>query len=399
MDRWLLRTERNLLLPVTQVMAIDYSALPSPCFILDERLLRRNLAIVREVQDRTGVTILLALKGFAMFSAFPLLRQYLSGVTASSLHEAVLGSEEFGGDVHVYCPAYRPQEIGRLLDLGSHITFNSLSQWERYRTELQASPRAISPGLRINPGYSPVTTELYNPCAPGSRLGVSATQLGEKLPDGIEGLHIHNLCESDSRALEFTLRLVERDFGRFLPALRWLNLGGGHLMTGEEYDLEHLYSLLRDFRSRYPNLRLVLEPGSAIAWRTGYLLATVLDIVPTAELPVAMLDVSIAAHMPDCLEMPYRPHIQGALEATSGLPTYKMGGLSCLAGDVVGDYSFKQPLKEGDRVVFDDMIHYTMVKTTTFNGINLPSIGIWREDDRFELIREFAYEDYRNRLS
>jgi carboxynorspermidine decarboxylase len=279
----------------------------------------------------------------------------------------------------------------------SHITFNSLQQFERFYPQTQFEN--ISCGLRINPEFSDVETDLYNPCAPGSRLGVVAELLGDKLPAGVEGLHFHTLCESTSFDLERTLAVVEEKFGKFFSQIKWLNMGGGHLMTREGYDTEHLILLLKNFNAKYPHLQLILEPGSAFAWRTGVLVSSVVDIVENKGIKTAMLDVSFSCHMPDCLEMPYKPAIVGATDFVSGKPTYRMGGNSCLSGDFYGDWSFDEELKIGDRIVFEDMIHYTMVKTTMFNGVSHPSIGIWTKENEFRLIREFGYEDYKGRIS
>ncbi len=377
---------------------IDVAAVPSPCYVVDQRALRRNLEVLAGVQADADCTIILALKGFAMWSTFPLIRQYLRGATASSLDEARLAHEEFGGEVHVYAPAYRDDEIGELLQCADHISFNSLSQWRRFRRAVAAHPRRISPGLRINPEHSEVKVALYDPCAPGSRLGITAAQLeGEDL-DGIEGLHFHTLCELNADALERTLAAVETKFGAWLPQMKWVNFGGGHHITREDYDCGLLVRLIREFRARH-GVEVYLEPGEAIALNTGVLVATVLDIVENHG-PIAVLDTSATAHMPDVLEMPYRPGIVGA-----GLPgekahTCRLGGLSCLAGDMIGEYSFDQPLKVGDRLVFNDMAHYTMVKNTTFNGVRLPSIAI-HDPDRGDtrIVRRFGYDDYRSRLS
>lgn len=365
------------------------AAIPSPCFVLDEARLERNLRVFERVQRLAPVQVLLALKGFALFHSFPLIRQSLAGASASSLWEARLAAEEFGGALHVYSPAYRDQDLPELLDRASHLTFNSLSQWERSG----ASSSAI--GLRINPLYSPVKTALYNPCQPGSRLGVLPEQLGDRLPEGINGFLSHNLCESDSFALEKTLQHIEQHYGHLLPQIQWLNLGGGHLMTHEHYDVDHAIAVLCAFHDRYPHLQLFLEPGSAIVWQTGFLLSTVLDLIPTPDLTHVMLDVSFTAHMPDCLEMPYQPEIVGATASEGG---YRLGGSSCLAGDFLGDYQFDRALSVGDRLVFEDMMHYTMVKTTMFNGVAHPAIGCLKKDGSFELWRQFGYEDYRSRV-
>ncbi|MGB3180762.1 MAG: carboxynorspermidine decarboxylase [Cyclobacteriaceae bacterium] len=379
-------------------MPINFDRVPTACFVLDEAKLRGNLETMRYVQEQSGARIILALKGFAMFSAFGLIKEYLQGTTASSLHEARLGYEEFGNEVHAYTPAYFDSEFDELLRYCNHITFNSPAQWERFRGRVQSCNKNVSCGIRINPEYSEVETDLYNPCAIGTRLGVTADQLGSTLPEGIEGLHFHTLCENDSYALERTLRVIEDRFGALLHQAKWLNLGGGHLMTRKGYDLEHLIKLIRHLRETY-DLEITMEPGSAVAWETGYLTSTVEDIIDNHDIGAVVLDVSVSAHMPDCIEMPYKPRVLGARDAEPGKPGYRLGGLTCLAGDYVGDYAFDQPLQIGDRVVFDDMMHYTMVKTTFFNGVRHPSIGIWHEDETFRLVREFGYEDYRNKLS
>jgi len=376
---------------------MDYSKIPSPCYVLDEVAFRKNLKLIKSVKDRAGVEIILAFKAFAMWSVFPIVREYIPYSTASSLVEARLAFEEMGSPAHTYGPAYTDKEFPAIMNCSSHITFNSLNQFERFYPQTQFNN--ISCGLRINPEFSDVETDLYNPCAPGSRLGIVSDLLGANLPDGVEGLHFHTLCESSSFDLEKTLNIVEEKFGKYFPQLKWLNMGGGHLMTREGYDTGHLISLLKTFKAKYPDLQLILEPGSAFAWRTGVLVSTVIDIVENKGIMTAMLDVSFACHMPDCLEMPYKPSILGATDAVPGKPTYRMGGNSCLSGDFMGDWSFENELKIGDRIVFEDMIHYTMVKTTMFNGVSHPGIGMWTTGNEFKLIREFGYEDYKSRLS
>ncbi|MBP1663761.1 MAG: carboxynorspermidine decarboxylase [Bacteroidetes bacterium] len=376
---------------------MNYTEIPSPCYVLDEKAFRKNLALIRSVKERAGVEIILAFKAFAMWSVFPIVREYIPCSTASSLAEARLAFEEMGSPAHTYAPAYSDAEFSEIMSYSSHITFNSLTQFNNYYP--QTTQKNISCGLRINPEFSDVETDLYNPCAPGSRLGVVTSLLGDKLPRGIEGLHFHTLCESTSYDLEKTLNVVEEKFGKYFPQIKWLNMGGGHLMTREGYDVEHLIETLRNFKEKYPHLHIILEPGSAFAWRTGVLVSTVLDVVENRGIKTAMLNVSFACHMPDCLEMPYKPAILGARDAEPGKPTYRMGGNSCLSGDFYGSWSFDEDLKPGDRVVFDDMIHYTMVKTTMFNGVTHPSIGIWTADDTFKIIRKFGYEDYKNRMS
>lgn len=378
---------------------IDYNQIPSPSYVLEERLLRRNLELIRSVQDRAGVSIILALKGFAMWRVFPMVGRYLKGATASSLHEARLIFEEMGVKAHTYSPAYMPDEFGELMQYSSHITFNSLNQYALYRDRLKGAPHPISAGLRVNPEYSEVEVDLYNPAAKGSRLGVAPDNLGDALPEGIEGLHFHTLCESSSYGLEKVLAAFEKHFGRFFSQLKWVNFGGGHLMTRQGYDIEHLVGLLQRFREKY-GLEVILEPGSAIAWETGDLVSTVLDIVENRGVKTAIADVSFTAHMPDTLEMPYRPRIEGASSTPlPGKPAYRIGGVSCLAGDYMAEYSFEQPLAVGSRLVFKDMIHYTMVKTTTFNGVRHPDICIWKEDGALEVVRQFTYEDFKGRLS
>lgn len=379
-------------------MTIDYATTPSPCFVLEESRLRANLELLAHVQRESGAKIILALKGFAMYGTFPLVRQYLPGVTASSLSEARLGREEHGGEVHAYCTAYIDEDFDAIAAIASHVTFNSVGQFERYRGRLAGK----SAGLRINPEYAEVETDLYNPCVPGSRLGVTAAQLGMKLPEGVEGLHFHTLCEKGSDTLERTLEHVEARFGSLLDQVRWLNMGGGHAITRKGYDVDKLIALVRATRARHPNLEeIVLEPGSAVGWQTGELVSTVLDVVDNGGVRTAMLDASFSAHMPDCLEMPYRPTVLGAKnDAAPDEPghRYHLGGQTCLAGDFMADYVFEKPLAVGDRVVFWDMIHYTMVKTTTFNGGNLPAIAIAREDGRLEVLKRFGYEEYKSRL-
>ncbi|MBP1677356.1 MAG: carboxynorspermidine decarboxylase [Bacteroidetes bacterium] len=376
---------------------IDYNKIPSPCYVLDESAFRRNLELIKSVKDRAEVEIILAFKAFAMWSVFPIVREYIPYSTASSLAEARLAYEEMGSPAHTYGPAYTDREFPEIVKCSSHITFNSLSQFERFYPQTQFYN--VSCGLRINPEFSDVETDLYNPCAPGSRLGVVAGLLGDQLPEGVEGLHFHTLCESSSYDLEKTLTVVEEKFGKYFNQIKWLNMGGGHLMTREGYDIEHLISLLQNFKVRHPHLQLILEPGSAFAWRTGVLVSSVVDVVENKGIKTAMLDVSFSCHMPDCLEMPYKPAIVGATDVAEGKPAYRMGGNSCLSGDYYGSWSFDKELQIGDRIVFEDMIHYTMVKTTMFNGVSHPSIGMWTTNNEFKLIREFGYEDYKNRMS
>ena len=373
---------------------IDFLTMPSPCYVLDERLLDANLAVIDRVRRESGAEVIVALKACAMWSIFPELARHSDGATASSAAEARLVFEEFGRPAHTYAPVYTDRNIDEILRCSDHITFNSVAQFERFGQ--RALIRGISCGLRINPEYSPVGTDLYNPCVPGSRLGVTAGELRE-LPAGIEGLHFHVLCESRPAHLRLALEAVERRFGRLLDRVAWLNMGGGHLMTHAEYDCDELIALLREFRSRHPHLRLILEPGSAFTWRTGYLVSTVEDIVTNGGVHTAMLDVS--CHMPDCLEMPYKPAIVGAHDPAEGETRWRMGGTSCLAGDYCGDWAFDRAPQVGDRIVFEDMIHYTMVKTTMFNGVQHPAILIARRDGSVETVREFGYEDFKSRMS
>lgn len=377
---------------------IDYSKVPSPCYVVDEVKLRKNLELIRSVKDRAGVEIILAFKAFALWKLFGIVREYIPYSTASSLSEARLAFEEMGALAHTYSPAYTEKEFPVIAECSSHISFNSLSQFSRFYPYLQKMDRKVSCGLRINPEFSLVETDLYNPCAPGSRLGVVADLLEDGLPDGVEGLHCHTLCESSADDLELMLNAIEKGFARFLPKVKWLNLGGGHLMTREGYDVERLISLLKNFKAKYPNLEIILEPGSAFAWRTGELVSSVVDVVENHGVKTAILDVSFACHMPDCLEMPYKPAIVGATDEVEGKPTYRMGGNSCLSGDFYGSWSFDKELSVGDKVVFEDMIHYTTVKTTMFNGISHPSIALWTKDGNLEMLREYSYEDYRSRM-
>jgi carboxynorspermidine decarboxylase len=379
-------------------MSIDYNKIPSPCYVIDEERFRKNLSLIKHVSDESGAEIILAFKGFAMWGVFPILKEYISGAAASSVDEARLCYEEIGSPAHTYSPVYKTADFRSIMKFSSHITFNSLAQYGKYSGELRNSSKNISAGLRINPEYSEVSHGIYNPCSPGSRLGVIAEDLEMGLPEGIEGFHFHVLFESDSYALEKVLDIIELKFGRFFPKLKWINMGGGHLLTRNGYNTDHLIKVLKAFRER-SGLHVIIEPGSAFAWETGELVAMVEDIVENQGIKTAILDVSFTAHMPDCLEMPYKPKILGATDPVQNKPTYRIGGNSCLSGDFMGEWSFDAELKPGDRVVFWDMIHYTMVKTTTFNGVHHPSIGIWTSDGTFRLIKEFGYKDYKNRLS
>ncbi len=380
-------------------MPVDFSKIPSPCFVIDEQLLEQNLQLIKGVADATGVEIILAFKGFAMWSVFPLVRKYIKGAAASSVNEARLAVEEMKTKAHTYSAVFTQEEFNDILEYSSHVTFNSLAQFHRFNPEIESSKKKVSIGLRVNPEFSEVSTALYNPCSPGSRLGVTAEALGEQLPADIEGFHFHALCEGSAVDLEKVLFSVEQKFGKFFSRLKWINMGGGHLMTRKDYDVELLKSTLINFKKRYPHLHVILEPGAAFAWETGYLVSTVQDMVVNGGIKTAMLDVSFTAHMPDCLEMPYKPRIIGATDELAGKPTYRMGGNSCLSGDFVGNWSFDNELKVGDAIIFEDMIHYTMVKTTFFNGVTHPVLGRWNDKTGFQLVRKFGYRDYKAKLS
>lgn len=381
--------------------ALDLAAIETPCFVIDRGALAANLEILGEAQRRAGCKILLALKGFAAWHAFDQIRRVLPGVTSSSVDEARLGREEFGGEVHACAPAYSDADFDTLLGLCDHLVFNSFSQWQRLRPRYQAhrdrGGREVEFGIRINPEHREVEVELYDPCGACSRLGVVASQFRPEQLEGISGLHFHNLCELGSDALARTVAAVEDRFGRWLPGLKWLNMGGGHHITRPGYDVDRLVETVTRVRERW-GVEVYLEPGEAIALGTGVLVASVLDVVHNG-MDIAILDTSATAHMPDVLEMPYRPRIVGAGEPGEHTHTYRLGGLTCLAGDVIGDYSFPRPLVPGDRLVFLDMAHYTMVKTTTFNGVRLPSIALWDPSSRsLDVVRRFAYDDYKRRL-
>ena len=377
---------------------VDLQHIPSPSFVVDEMRLRANLEIIDSVQKRTGAKVILALKGFAMFSTFSIIREYLCGTTASSVAEALLGTNEFGGEVHTYAPAYTEQDVDELLPISDHITFNSVSQFHRYRDQVRQSPRPVSCGLRVNPEYSEVEVSIYDPCRKFSRLGTTASKLEGADLEGLEGLHFHTMCEQNSDTLERTLEKVVEKFGPLIREMKWINFGGGHHITRPDYDVDRLCRVITAFKNEF-DIPVYLEPGEAIALNTGVLVCSVLDIIDNG-MPIALLDTSATAHMPDVMEMPYRPIIRGAGASGEKPHTFKLGGLTCLAGDEIGDYSFDEPLKLGDRLVFEDMAHYTMVKTTMFNGVRHPSIGILRKGaTQVDTIRTFTYEDYRNRLS
>jgi carboxynorspermidine decarboxylase len=386
---------------------IDFNTMPTPCYVVDERLLANNLEILDSVRRQTGCKILLALKGFSMFSVFPQIRQVLAGVSASSLYEARLGREEMGREVHIYSPAYADAEIKTILKICDHVIFNSFGQWRRFRGDVERARASVKPrlttsgrlecGLRVNPGYSEITTPIYDPCAPLSRLGVSRAMFNPDELEGLDGLHFHALCEQDADVLTRVAQVFDNLFGNSLRGMKWLNLGGGHHITRPGYNLEELIRVIRFFQDKY-GVEIYLEPGEAVALNAGYLVASVLDIVDSGR-PVAILDASAACHMPDVLEMPYRPEVIGAGNPGEKAWTVRLGGPSCLAGDIIGDYSFDRPLQPGDRVVFTDMAHYTMVKNNTFNGIRLPSITLYNDTEGLRVIRQFGYKDFKTRLS
>ena len=374
----------------------DITKLRTPCYVIDRGLLRKNLEILAGVQERAECKILLALKGFAAWSVFDLVSEYLSGAAVSSLFEAELAHEHVRGELHMCAPAYRDDEFARICEITDHIVFNSFSMWERFKARVKDTDMRC--GLRVNPRHSEVRTAIYDPCAAGSRLGICVEDFDGKDLTGITGLHFHTLCELNSDALERTLEAVEKQFGDLLRQMEWVNMGGGHHVTREDYDVDLLCRLIERVRERY-EVEVYLEPGEAIALNTGFLVSTVLDIVHN-EVDIAILDTSASAHMPDVLEMPYRPEIEGADEPRRKTHTYRLAGMTCLAGDVIGDYSFDRPLKVRNKLVFGDMAHYTMVKNTMFNGVNLPDIVLYDPDaDEFHVQRRFEYEDYRGRLS
>ncbi|MBN8524165.1 MAG: carboxynorspermidine decarboxylase [Planctomycetes bacterium] len=384
-------------IPETPITDLDWGRVPSPSFVVDLRLLERNARLLARVRQEAGCRILAALKGFAMWGAFPTLKPHLDGCAASGPIEAQLAREEFGKQVHTYAPAFSDEDMRETLQFSDHIVFNSPSQLTKHLPTIRASGKHVEVGLRVNPQYSEVEVELYNPCALGSRLGCRRDEIGADLPPGVDGLHFHVMCEQGADVLERVLSHVEDRFGDWFPRLKWINFGGGHHITKPGYDVDGLIQLIRDFKARHPHLTVYLEPGEAIALGTGVLVATVMDIVRNG-MPVAILDVSATAHMPDTLEMPYRPTIHGAGDAGATPHTYRLGGPTCLAGDVMGDWSFPAPLAPGQRLVFADMAHYTMVKTTMFNGVKHPNLATW-DGRELKVLRRFGYQDYRNRLS
>jgi carboxynorspermidine decarboxylase len=363
----------------------------TPIYIIEETKLRRNLQLIADVAAKADIEVILAFKAFALWKTFPIFREYISSTTASSLSEARLAYEEFGAPAHTYSPAYTDEEFDQIVRCSSHLTFNSLSQYERFHQRAHG----VSLGLRINPEYSEVETLLYNPCAPGTRFGLTADRLPEQLPSDISGFHCHCHCESGADVFQRSLAHIEEKFSKWFPQLKWINFGGGHLMTRKDYDVELLVSLMQGFHQRYPWLKVILEPGSAFAWQTGPLVSHVVDIVEDHGIKTAILDVSFTCHMPDCLEMPYYPEVRWAVHGEEG---YRLGGNSCLSGDFMGYWRFDHELEVGEEVIFEDMIHYTTVKTTMFNGITHPALGMLHQDGKFEILREFGYDDYKNRM-
>lgn len=377
-------------------MNFDINKVPTPSFVVEEHLLRKNCEIIKSVMDRTGCEILLAQKAFSMYSTYPLLGNYLSGTTASSLFEAKLGYEEMGKEVHIFAPAYREDEIDEIISLCDHIVFNSITQWEKYKGKIAASEKKISCGLRINPEYSEIETDLYNPCFANSRFGITLDKLEKADLTGIEGLHFHTMCEQNSDVLERTLKVVEEKFGTFMHRMNWINFGGGHHITREDYEIETLVRCIDHVKETY-QVQVYLEPGEAVALNAGYMVSSVLELNENG-MNLAIMDTSAACHMPDVLEMPYRPNIIGSGVSGEHPYTYRLGGPTCLSGDVIGDYSFPQPLKVGNRLVFCDMAIYSMVKNNTFNGINLPSILLNTDSEGLRLIKQFGYQDFKSRL-
>ena len=381
---------------------MDFYNIPTPFYIVYEEKLRKNLQIIKKIEEKANVKIIMAFKANALWKTFPVISEYVSSSTASSINEMKLSLEYLGNDVHTYCPVYTEQTFTEFLKGSSHITFNSLYQFENFKEKVNnfnsINEKKVSCGIRVNPQCSVIDTDIYNPCLPGSRFGVLANDLPENLPDGIEGFHFHALCESSSYDLEKVLNAFKSQFGRWIPGLKWLNMGGGHLITREGYDISHLISLLNKLHNEYPNLELIMEPGSAFTWQTGDLVTQVLDIVDNSGIKTAIIDASFACHMPDCLEMPYKPMIEGALDDSKDGNKYRIGGNSCLSGDFIDGWNFPKQLKQGDYLIFKDMNHYTTVKTHMFNGIQHPSIWWKALNGEFIKLREFSYEDYKNRM-
>jgi carboxynorspermidine decarboxylase len=374
-----------------------FEKLPSPCWLLDESKLVANAETLMRVKRQSGAKILLALKGYALWKSFDILRPYLDGCCASGLYEAKLAAETFGKEVHTYAPAFKEEELNEIASISHHLVFNTPAQFRRFAKKAKSVNPDISLGMRVNPEYSKAPKEIYNPCGLYSRLGTTKANFDEALVDELDGLHFHALCEEDSDALEGVLEAFEKKFGAYAAQMKWINFGGGHHITREGYDIDKLIALIRDFKSRY-DVEVYLEPGEAVGWQTGVLVATVLDIVHNG-IDIAVLDTSAEAHMPDTIIMPYRAEVRGAGKPGEKPYTYRLGGNTCLAGDIMGDYSFDKPLEIGDKIVFEDQMHYTMVKATTFNGIKLPDIAILRRDGSVDIVRRFGYEDFKNRLS
>ena len=373
------------------------STLPSPCWLLEEEKLQKNLELLSYVKHETGAKILLALKGYALWKSFPLIKPYLDGCCASGLHEAKLADETFSKEVHTYSPAFKEEEIEEIAKISHHLVFNSPTQFHTFAALAKKINPKLSLGLRVNPEYSESPKEIYNPCGLYSRLGTTLENMDETVLEHCDGLHFHALCEQDSSALENVLKNFEEKFGSYIPKMKWINFGGGHHITRKGYDTQRLIQLIKDFKKKY-EVEVYLEPGEAVGWETGNLITTVLDIVHNG-IDIAILDSSAEAHMPDTIIMPYRADVHGAGEAGEKAHTYRLAGNTCLAGDIMGDYSFDAPLNIGDKVIFEDQMHYTMVKATTFNGVKLPSIAIQRKDGTVEVVREFGYEDFKHRLS
>jgi len=376
---------------------IDVDKIKTPCYICEEELLEKNLQILDSVQKKSGAKIILALKGFAMWSTFALAKKYLKGCTASGLHEALLAREEFDAEVHTYSPAYKDDDIVKIAKISDHIVFNSPSQLLKFKDTIKEINPNISISLRINPETSSSPVDIYNPCGLYSRLGTTLENFDEAVLEYIDGLNFHALCEQDVDALEAVLKVFEEKFSKYFKGLKYINFGGGHHITKKGYDVKKLIKIIKDFRSKY-DVEVYLEPGEAVGWESGFLVSSVLDVFKNG-MNIAILDTSAEAHMPDTLAMPYRAEVRDASVANKKKYTYRLGGNTCLAGDIMGDYSFDKPLKAGDKVIFEDQIHYTFVKSTTFNGINLPSLAIYKKDGTLEIVKEFGYDDYKNRLS